>query len=246
MTSCFKNNEDVGERQLIRSKIDSIATDLGNYPISNEHLDLDKFGQKFKSKEFDTLVLICGGGMEPLRLVSLLGNNADHIYIVDKDQNSIERFKLLLKIMEEEPAARKEDFSYYLRRTKAEETDGMFYMSILDKIHIDRNTEDKIRYLNQGIADAMADQIRYPEERKYFVYMSNIIGSGWAGKSEEDLLKTMAHSQNVKEGSAIMLVSNNNRVFFVFEKDMLKDGHWSVEGFPNAEYTSKLRTAESF
>ncbi len=209
---------DYSKRLEIRSEIDNIAAkDLGNYKTSNERLRLDEFAERFKGKKFDKLLLIAGGGLESLRLISLFGEDAKQIYIVDRDPNSLYRFRVLVKIMEERPEERKEDFEYYLKKTKANEKQGNFYLEILDQMHINEEIESKIIYKESELSyavNSIISQSEAPKSEKYFFYFSNIIGSGWSlgGESETEFIQKIMHNVGVE--SAIMFINNNNDASF--------------------------------
>ncbi|MGC8478715.1 MAG: hypothetical protein ACP5NE_02195 [Candidatus Micrarchaeia archaeon] len=227
------------ESKEIRNEINRLSIGFGNYPVSNEHLYLDNFANEEKVKEFDALVLICGGATESLRLVHLFGEKAKHIYIVDKDADSIGRFKLLLRIMEENPAYSKADFEYYTKVTKADKSNSMFYRSVIDEMRVSGDIAEKIKYIQEDINDAISELTDYSEKRRYFFYLSNILGSGWSEKLLDTISSKIVNNENVVKGSEVLLVGNNDKEFMILEKKSTQSIKKRV--FSNSPYEKFLR-----
>jgi len=199
--------------------INSLAKEeVSNYKISNEKLPIKQFEGHLRNGNYEYVVGIAGGGIEFWRLAALAGKNAKEIYVVDKDKVALNRTEVMLKIIEE-PDRKMRDFyfNYYLNKCNADKSYGEYYKAVLPYIDRSMGFPSKTKYLHENIADAF-HEVTQRRQGKYFFYLSNIIGSGWAGEKENSLLPEFKNNSNIAPESAMLLVSNNFKRLILLQK----------------------------
>jgi len=199
--------------------INSLAKEeVSNYKISNEKLPIKQFEDHLRNGNYEYVVGIAGGGIEFWRLAALAGKNAKEIYVVDKDKVALNRTRVMLEILEE-PDRNMRDFyfRYYLNKSNADKSYGEYYKAVLPYIDRSMGFPSKTKYLHENIADAF-HEVTQRRQGKYFFYLSNIIGSGWAGEKENSLLPEFKNNSNIAPESAMLLVSNNFKRLILLQK----------------------------
>jgi len=233
------------QHDRLREHINNLTKEEGNYKISNEVLLIDQpLEDLLRSGNYKYVVGIAGGGIEFWRLAALAGKNAKEIYVVDKDDVALNRTSVMLEILEE-PNRKMRDFyfNYYLNECNADKSYGKYYKAVLPDIDIDRSMGIPYRtnYLHENIVDAF-HEVTQRKQGRYFFYLSNIIGSGWAGEKENSLPIEFENNSNIAPGSAMLLVANDFERLILLQK--IGEGRIRKLVFLNSPYDYYLRKGE--